>query len=321
MSGKTIVGIKADGTREEFYPQELRASKLNAWKGWSCSVGQYNIAISENGDMKGGDCGVGGYLGNIYEEFRIPTEWHVCPLDYCSCFFDIGVPKRSLNPKSEYVEFTSKEVDLKFEWFLSAKCNYACTYCPDSYHNNLPHKNSSAQVFKGLDNLFEKLNGRTFTMSFWGGEPTLFPDYIPICKKINDYGARVFTTTNGSRSAKYLAELIHHSCLSISVHEDSYNQDRMIKNIKAIVTETKKHNLKNWVMVRCMAQPGKLQHWKSFIKALNREIPNFKESIKLTLNTLVEISSDKTNLSDDLLAGYTEKELALLKKFGRLTDV
>lgn len=321
MSGKTIIGTKRDGTIEEFYPQELRASKLNAWKGWSCSVGQYNIAISENGDMKGGDCGVGGHLGNIYEDFRIPTEWHVCTLDYCSCFFDIGVPKRSLNSESEYVEFKSKEVDLKFEWFLSAKCNYACTYCPDGFHNNLPHKNTSDRVFKGLDNLFEKLNGRTFTMSFWGGEPTMFPDYIPICKKINDYGARVFTTTNGSRSAKYLAELIHHSCLSISVHQDSYNQDRMIKNIKAIVAETKKHSLKNWVMVRCMAQPGKLQHWKDFIKKLNKEIPNFKESVKLTLNTLVELSPDKATLSDDLLAGYTDKELALLKKFGRLTDV
>jgi len=321
VSGKTIIGIKQDGTVEEFYPQELRASKLNAWKGWKCSVGQYNIAISENGDMKGGDCGIGGYLGNIYEGFHIPTEWHTCTIDYCSCFFDIGVPKISQDPNSDYKEFRLKELGLKFEWFLSAKCNYACKYCPDTIHNNLPHKNTSKQVFTGLDNLFKKLDGKTFTMSFWGGEPTMFPDYIEICKKINDYGARVFTTTNGSRSEKYLAELIHHSCLSISVHQDSYDQDRMINNIKAIINEIDKNKLENWIMVRCMVKPGSLSHWKAFVERLQNEIPNFTNKAKLTLNTLVGILPDRSAFTEDLLVGYTEKELNILKKYGRLTDV
>lgn len=273
--------------------------------------------------MIGGDCGVGGKLGNLYEDFRIPNEneWHICPKDYCSCFFDIGVPKKSLDSKSDFIEFRAKELGLKFEWFLSAKCNYDCAYCPSLIHNNLPHKNTSEQVFKGLDNLFIKLGGKTFTMSLWGGEPTLFPDYIEICKKINDYGSRVFTTTNGSRSKKYLSELIHHSCISISVHQDSYDQDRMINNIKSIVQEIHDNNLSNWIMVRCMVLPGSLSHWKKFVFRLSNEIPNYDESIKLSLNTLVSLSPDKTEFTDVLMPQYTKKELDLLHTYGRLTKI
>ena len=82
---RTIKGIKQNGEEVWFSPQELRASELNAWQGWTCSVGQKNIAIDENGNMQGGDCGIGGNLGNIYGEFRIPNkdEWHVCPLKHC----------------------------------------------------------------------------------------------------------------------------------------------------------------------------------------------------------------------------------------------
>ena len=273
--------------------------------------------------MIGGDCGVAGLLGNIYEDFRIPTEdeWHICPIDYCSCFFDIGVPKKSLDSDSDFKEFRAKDLGLKFEWFLSAKCNFDCAYCPSTIHNNLPHKNTAEQIFKGLENLFTKLNGKTFTMSLWGGEPTMFPQYIDICKKINDYGSRVFTTTNGSRSKKYLSELIHHSCISISVHQDSYDQDRMISNIRGIVDEVKKHNLPNWLMVRCMVLPGSFSHWQNFIFKLQNEIPDFDESLKLTLNTLVSLTPDKTDWTESLMPEYTEKELKLLNKYGRLTNI
>ena len=233
MVSKTIKGVKQNGEEMWYSPQELRISKLNAWKGWLCSVGQNNIAIAENGDMKGGDCGVGGYLGNIYNTFKIPTEndWHICSLNHCSCFFDIGVPKYTPSKKSEFISFEDPNTSLKFEWFLSAKCNYECQYCPDGYHNKLPHKNTSKNVITGLNNLFNYLDNKKFTMSFWGGEPTLFPNYINICKILNDYGSSVFTTTNGSRSDKYLKELIHHSCISISIHEKFYDQNRIIKNI------------------------------------------------------------------------------------------
>lgn len=322
MSNKTIKGIKSTGDIVWFSPQELRVSKLNAWKGWTCSVGQSNIAIAENGDMKGGDCGVGGNLGNIYKEFKIPTtnDWHICPLSHCSCFFDIGVPKYTLDKNSEFSRFEDPNLPLKFEWFLSAKCNYACKYCPDPYHSKLPHKNTVKNVFIGLDNLFEYLDGKTFTMGFWGGEPTLFPNYIEICKKVNKYGSRVFTTTNGSRSTKYFKELIHHSCISISVHEKFYKQERMVDCIKGILEEKRKYKLNNWLMIRCMVEPGSLKHWEWFIRKLQKEVPQFINEAKVTLNSLVGLAPDSLEWTEELIEGYSDKELKILSKYGRLTE-
>ena len=40
MMSKTIRGIKQNGEEVWFSPQQLRAEKLNAWKGWQCSVAQ-----------------------------------------------------------------------------------------------------------------------------------------------------------------------------------------------------------------------------------------------------------------------------------------
>lgn len=321
MNNRTILGIKRNGDVDSFYPQELRTSKLNAWKGWSCSVGQYNISINELGDMKGGDCGVGGHLGNIYKDFVIPTKWHTCPYNHCSCFFDIGVPKKSQDNTSEYVEFKSKDQELKFQWFLTSKCNYECSYCPSDFHNKLPHKNTFEQANKGLDNLLSKLGGRAFTMSMWGGEPTLFPRYLDLCKKIHKHGSKVITTTNGSRSQKYLASLIHYSSISLSVHEEFYDENRLINNLKSIIFEINSHNLTNWLMVRCMVKPGSLANWRKLIMRLDTEIPDFSKNVKLTLNTLLDPLSDNSDLSDDIFKGYSDTELALLQKYGRLTDV
>ena len=322
VESKTIRGIKQNGEEVWFSPQKLRATKLNAWKGWQCSVGQLNIAIDEDGNLQGGDCGVGGNLGNIYKEFRIPSkdEWHTCPLSHCSCFFDIGVPKYTKNKDSEFVYFDDPKLQLKFEWFLSAKCNYECSYCPAPYHNKLPHKNSTEKVMTGLDNIFNKLQGKAFTINFWGGEPTLFPNYIHICKKVNDYGSTVFTTTNGSRSEKYLRELIHNSCISISVHEKFFNTERMIKNIKGILEEKRKNKIKNWLMIRCMVEPGSLQNWQIFIRQLQTKVPEFVTEAKVTLNSLVSLTPITKEWTDDLMSEYTPRELKILSKYGRLTE-
>ena len=319
---RTIKGIKQNGEEVWFSPQELRASELNAWQGWTCSVGQKNIAIDENGNMQGGDCGIGGNLGNIYGEFRIPNkdEWHVCPLKHCSCFFDKGVRKFSKDENSKFYSFEDPNLPLKFEWFLSSKCNYECWYCPKDYHSKLPHKNSTDNVMKGLDNLFNKLRGKTFTMGFWGGEPTLFPGYIEICKKINNYGSRVFTTTNGSRSVAFYTKLINYSCISLSVHQQFFDEKRMINNIKAILEEKRKIKTKNWLMIRLMVAPGSLSYWKIFLKKLETEVPKFTQEAKVTLNSLVGLSDDLSEWTDNIMEGYTSKELEILTKYGRLTE-
>jgi hypothetical protein len=166
MSSKNMIGIAEDGSYKELSLQEIRATKLNSWKGWYCSVGQLNISINENGDMKGGDCGIGGYLGNIYkDDIKLSNKWHVCTKNYCSCMFDIPVLKvkeekyltinkiDKINTTNQFVYFKGIKDSLRFEWFISSKCNYNCSYCPTEYHNKQPHKNSYEGIIKGINKL------------------------------------------------------------------------------------------------------------------------------------------------------------------------
>jgi len=70
-----------------------------------------------------------------------------------------------------------------------------------------------------------------------------------------------------------------------------------------------------------MVLPGSFSHWQNFILKLQSEIPDFNESLKLTLNTLVSLTPDKTDWTESLMPEYTEKELNLLNKYGRLTNL
>jgi hypothetical protein len=330
MASKNIIAIAEDGSYKKLSLQEIRASKLNTWKDWYCSVGQLNISIDENGDMIGGDCGVGGYLGNVYNNIQLSNKWHKCTIDYCSCMFDIPVLKvkeeKYINIKksdlqnidNKFVYFKGNTDILRFEWFLSSKCNYECSYCPENFHNKLPHKNSYEKILIGINNL-NNLNIK-YNISFWGGEPTLFPNYIDICKIIVEKGNSVFTVTNGSRSSTFFKKLIHYSSLNISLHQEFLNTENMIKNLKTILQEIENNNLTNWVMIRCMVKPGSLSYWNNFIKILKNEIPNFENKLKVTLNTLVYKTESNLDFTKSI-QDYSEKEIQILTKFGRLTDL
>lgn len=326
-----MLAIAADGSYKELSLQEIRATKLNSWKGWYCSVGQLNISIDENGNMKGGDCGIGGFLGNIYkDDIKLSNKWHICTKNYCSCMFDIPVLKvkeekyininknDDINLDNNFVYFKGNKNSLRFEWFISSKCNYECSYCPTEYHNKHPHKNTFDDIISGIDKL-NSLNIK-YNISFWGGEPTLFPKYIDICKKVIEKGNTVYTVTNGSRSSSFFKELINYSSLNISLHQEFLISNKIINNIKAILQEIEDKNLKNWIMIRCMVKPGSLPYWYNFLKELKKEIPNFESKLKVTLNTLVYITEDNTK-NTDMLMKYSDKEIEILTKFGRITGL
>jgi len=331
MSGKNIIGITKDGSYKKLSLQEIRVKKLNSWKGWHCSVGQLNISIDENGNMKGGDCGVGGFLGNLYtDDIKLSEKWHICTKNYCSCMFDIPVvkvkDKKYLNiinnkkeaSNEEFVHFSGINNSLRFEWFISSKCNYNCSYCPTNYHNKNPHKNSYENIINGVDKL-NNLNIK-YNVSFWGGEPTLFPKYIDICNKITEKGNSVYTVTNGSRSSSYLKDLINYSSLNISLHEEFLDIKKITNNIIHIIEEIENKKLTNWIMLRCMVKPGSLSYWYNFLKNLKEEIPDFDKKIKVTLNTLLYLTEDNCDLTDNLI-NYSDNEIEILTKFGRLTGL
>ena len=91
---------------------------------------------------------------------------------------------------------------IKIEWNLGKRCNYDCSYCPTSIHDNFsPHTDINV-LEKTIDRLCEL--DKPLRISLTGGEPCVHPDI----EDLFDYMKRknifwVNLTTNGTRSASW----------------------------------------------------------------------------------------------------------------------
>lgn len=86
-----------DGTVELCNPNKIILESQNNFKGWSCDAGLESIFILSTGDIFRATCTQGGPLGNIqdFENINWPTDPVICEVDYCSCYTDIRISKRS----------------------------------------------------------------------------------------------------------------------------------------------------------------------------------------------------------------------------------
>lgn len=92
---------------------------------------------------------------------------------------------------------------IKVEWNLGKRCNYDCSYCPSSIHDN----SSPPTDIDILKQTIDKLStiGKPIRLSFTGGEPCVHPKfgellhYAHLQTNIN----WISVTTNGTRSYEF----------------------------------------------------------------------------------------------------------------------
>src|SRR5690606_21738046 len=92
------------------------------------------------------------------------------------------------------------------------------------------------------------LKGRRCKFTFTGGEPTFNPEYMTIIKELVANKHVIHTTTNGSRTAKYYAELLEMSSIGFSIHLDFYKKDKLEEIVKTLINEKKTNDISkfNW---------------------------------------------------------------------------
>lgn len=126
---------------------------------------------------------------------------------------------------------------IKVEWNLGKRCNYDCTYCPSSIHDNFsPHTDINI-----LETTVDKLCeiGKPLRISLTGGEPCVHPDI----EDLLDYFKRkdifwVNLTTNGTRSANwYLQNEMYFNHLVFSLHFE-YDWQRVMRTINEFYDKT-----------------------------------------------------------------------------------
>lgn len=152
---------------------------------------------------------------------------------------------------------------LKIEWNLGKRCNYDCTYCPSSIHDNYsPHTDINI-LESTVDQLF-KLN-KPLRISLTGGEPCVHPDIedlLDYMKRKNVFWINL--TTNGTRGYRwYLDNEMFFNHLVFSLHfEQEYT--RIVDTILKYYDETEKD-----FFVNIMAHHNYIPQVKSVVKKFN----------------------------------------------------
>lgn len=290
-------------------------TKFNNFKGWYCGAGMDFLWISNTGKVFGNVCRKSGSYGNIFGEFELPTEPMVCPVETCYCASDINILKskkiEDFQTQKEHwstelpmyqneellaVEGVTKEFAVN--WNIGPRCNYDCSYCPSTVHDNHSSHMSFSQFKQGFDALIAKIGtNHNFKFTFTGGEPTINPDYLSIVEYVVKHNARVFTNTNGTASFNKLKKLCNSGGIHISVHTEFAQVSKLAEKINHLSRE------KGSCIVKYMLVPGRLQECKDFV---NR-IPPSKGNYKINVEPLV----DKTN--NNKMFNYTNEELEYLR--------
>lgn len=195
--------------------------------------------------------------------------------------------------------------DIYMRLFLGSKCNYDCKYC-------IQHDIKEQNEFNGdLDslvfNLKKFLNGRKLkSVSFWGGEPFFYFDFMKKFYKVMENDIEIFSfTTNGSYLGKseifnWIKEhldRIENIVVSYDGPGQSLRGPDIFDNI----------NIKKNVLY--LIEKNKL----AFNGVVTKENYNIKSYIKFLKNKLdiQDKSNLKINLSDILICGEGLNEYLL----------
>jgi MoaA/NifB/PqqE/SkfB family radical SAM enzyme len=168
---------------------------------------------------------------------------------------------------------STKESPMMVTWDIGRRCNFDCSYCEVTRHDNV----SSYTSFEDLVDTFNFIKQWTQTynlyrkstietnINFTGGEPTINPNFWKLIDVIKQEKENYFLslTSNGSWGKKYLQKVIENfNGVTISYHaeaEEVYKK-RAIDNI----LELSKTNI--WLQVNVMLH---VDHWEETTNLCN----------------------------------------------------
>ncbi len=196
-----------------------------------------------------------------------------------------------MNTDKEYVAIHYKfnpSGATSVDWYIGKRCNFDCSYCVNYLHDNSSPHVPLENMKRLVEYVFER-SGKNVIWSLTGGEPTLNPEFIDLCKYLKSLKSRhISVTTNGSRTTKYFLELFPYlDNITLSLHLEfmSSRAEEYIEKIVALEkyrvawnSEQERNggfDLENghqpkYLLVRFMIYPGQLEQIKSMTDELKR---------------------------------------------------
>ena len=125
--------------------------------------------------------------------------------------------------------------DQKFiEWKIHNVCNHDCSFC-GSRHKDGSQRWLTLEKYKEYtDKLVEACGDKPFWIQITGGEPTLFPDLLPLLEYMKSKGARLSMISNGTRTIRWWKELQEAHLLDylfLTYHSEQTNDYQHIAEI------------------------------------------------------------------------------------------
>jgi MoaA/NifB/PqqE/SkfB family radical SAM enzyme len=185
----------------------------------------------------------------------------------------------------------SHQGSIKIEWNLGKRCNYDCSYCPSSIHDNSsPH--TDIEILKAtVDKLM--MLGKPIRLSFTGGEPCVHPKFLELVKYCKHVGVTwISVTTNGTLPYEFYAAL-EVDQIVFSIHLE-FDWKRVFNTTESVVDLTNKK-----VIVQIMAHHNYMSAVLQLrAKCLLAEIPSTVRRIRWTEGDHDLFDDMRYNLND-----------------------
>ncbi len=172
------------------------------------------------------------------------------------------VATQDLNPK--------KDDWFRVEWNIGKRCNFDCSYCGSSVHDNFSPHMPYEKITESIDTIRSSTD-KKIKIGWTGGEPFVHPKFIDIIKYAKEQ-ANVFrqtVVTNGTVPFKtYEKALPYLDQVSFSYHFEHTIHDKIINNIENVFKYYSDKDCADEVKVHMMMLPGTFDKAEEIIKYL-----------------------------------------------------
>ena len=201
--------------------------------------------------------------------------------------------------------------DQKFiEWKIHNVCNHDCSFCGARHKDGSQRWFSLEKYKEYTDKLVAACGDSPFWIQITGGEPTLFPELLPLLEYMKSKGARLSMISNGTRTIRWWKELQEAKLLDylfLTYHSEQTDDYQHIAEIINLFNDDP-------IEVICLVT-----------HSLNSLDKAFEASEYIIENTGALITLKSMVYGDfDIYECYTADELAKLKRnnwvYGKLRD-
>jgi MoaA/NifB/PqqE/SkfB family radical SAM enzyme len=203
---------------------------------------------------------------------------------------DLAVVEHSKESSSRYTHV---------EWMLGNTCTYACSYCPAKLHDGSVAWLDYDSVLRFIDKLHVHYAGlgQTVWLQYTGGEPTLYPKFIPLIEACRNRGFRQSVISNGVRTLRFWRDAAPHlDYVILTYHIEFVDRDHFF----AVVDQVRREA---WIHVNVTMLPEQFDACYDAARSLHEQF----EDITLTMKPL------RKDFRDELY-GYSSEQLELLRR-------